>query len=370
MGGFINGFMGGAGDAMAKIGAMELTKKADMERAEADAVSARSLEELRSQNDMKRAGREHGWKMDEAGFEAKTRGEDTDKKLASDERLTMAKIQGDKEVAGMRVSAKGGGAGKIFKSTDDEGNTVYKRYNPETDEMEVVGDAGGAAGGAGMTLPEAEQAADSWYQKNASVFKSDKSQFGGMSEAEIKAKKVREYMAGAPEAGGAAPAESKPAAEAKPGIINAQLQKGAGKPAATRDQAFAALKKLNPDRSDEEVWARINERMPEGKPAAATPKQDAKPKASPADSKAMSKNNDVYAVEQAAKEVTGRIDPGLINFNLKSVPGLRNPSPKANMLKEVSTETLETALRAGKNFLSDKVRAAVEAEITARQAAR
>lgn len=137
--GFMAGFVGGVADGVAEVAKMELVKKAERERDEATYLRQRTLAEFEQGRQDERAGREHGWRMDEAGFEA---GKNAEQK-ALDRSFEREKIAAEKEIAGMRGSR----TNKPVKIGEDaDGNTIYGIYNPKTDEIEPV-DIAGREGG-------------------------------------------------------------------------------------------------------------------------------------------------------------------------------------------------------------------------------
>lgn len=152
--GWIAGFVGGASDAVAEIGKMELIKKAERERDDALAERQRTLSEYEQGRADARAGREHGWRMDEAGFEAKKNAEQKD----LDREIEREKIAAEERVSRMRGSRTNK---PVRIGEDADGNAIYGIYNPETDEIEpidIAGREGGSDQNAELSAAELDRA--------------------------------------------------------------------------------------------------------------------------------------------------------------------------------------------------------------------
>jgi len=201
----IAGGLGGFGEGTADVVKQNILSKAQAEREEANFYKERSLKQLGITSQEKIAA----------------------DRISAESSENEKKITSAEKIAGMK--SKGSAAArKVIKTTDDEGNEIFVRYDPETDSMTPVGMAGSEAGK--LTYDDAADMANREYNDKASMFKSDASQFG-MTEAEWKNKRIQELMSGDSASGAETP---KPAAGgktrgSKDDYIKAVIQANGGK---------------------------------------------------------------------------------------------------------------------------------------------
>lgn len=154
--GFISGFVSGAAKATSDVALMQIQDKSEREKAEADALRRKALAEY-----------EQG--MEDARL---------DKKMTFEGEQNRLDRESEERRAGMKSSR--GASAKVIKSTDDEGNEIFLRYDPETDEMVEVGRGAGSA--PKVSIEQAQQMARREAEDKAGFFSSDKSDFGGSRE--------------------------------------------------------------------------------------------------------------------------------------------------------------------------------------------
>lgn len=201
------GFVGGVADGVAEVAKMELVKKAERERDEATYLRQRTLAEFEQGRQDERAGRERGWRMDEAGFEA-------DKNAVQkglDRDLEREKIKSEEKVAGIRANADRSAATQArLQESYLEGKKDLRQYMRDN-------------------MIEGEEA-----KKMLADYENDwASALGG------KATQNTDAAASAPESIG-------------------------GK---TADDYFSFLKRKYPDRSDADIQARVKEKYPDAQAA-------------------------------------------------------------------------------------------------------
>lgn len=182
--GFISGFVSGAAKATSDLALFNLKEKADRERLEAEAVRRRALTEY-----------EQG--MEDARL---------DKKMGFEKEENRLDRESEERRAGMKSSR--GSSAKVIKSTDDEGNEIFLRYDPETDEMVKVG-RGGAGVSSQVSIEQARDMARREAEDKAGLFRTDKTDFGGSREAWINRRALEIMSGGQAQASSDAPRKQK-----------------------------------------------------------------------------------------------------------------------------------------------------------------
>lgn len=197
--GFLSGFVEGSADAVAKIGEMELIKKAEREKAEADAVRRQALAEYEQGREDDRQERKFNWESEQNSL---TREHEAEQKKL------------DRESEERRSRSKGSAIKPVKIGEDDMGNPIYGVFNPDSGEIEPV-NVSGSGGQPKVSLEQAQEMARREANDKAGFFSSDKSDFGGSREEWINRRSM-EIMNGA----GGGSGSSTESAPAKPSPQN------------------------------------------------------------------------------------------------------------------------------------------------------
>lgn len=178
--GFISGFVSGAAKATSDIALIQIQDKSEREKAEADALRRKALAEYEQEREDARL----------------------DKKMTFEGEQNRLDRESEERRAGMKASR--GSSAKVIKSTDDEGNEIFLRYDPETDEMVEVG-RGGAGVSSQVSIEQARDMARREAEDKAGLFRTDKTDFGGSREEWINRRALEIMNGGQAQASGDAP---------------------------------------------------------------------------------------------------------------------------------------------------------------------
>lgn len=219
--GLIASWVGGAADALAEGSKYNLIEMGRRETMEAEATMRAALAE-----------KQHGWDVQAAKDKAISDQALSRQKFGQEMMTDAVKTSNEnRQKAADRASAeriakikdKTGAGEKVFKTTDEDGNDTFVRYDPESEQMVPLDTKG--IGANGLTFEQASAMANKEADAKASIFNSDQTDFG-MTRPEWVNKRTMELMgqgpgatgsqAGAPPGQAGVPAPSTPTKLAKP----------------------------------------------------------------------------------------------------------------------------------------------------------